>query len=257
MEADGGGANSGVLLEARKLSKWYGPFKAVDQVDLAVRAHDIHVLIGPNGAGKSTVLNLLGGQTLPSAGEVYLAGQPLGRTRPSWRARAGVGRSFQLTSIVPGFTCLENVVLAVQAKRGLLGLLRLRSRAEDLAFARELLALVDLENAADTPAELLSHGQQRQLEIAAALGGRPRLLLLDEPSSGMSAHERAGLGDLLKRVVQTATVVMAEHDVHVVRSVATRVSAFAEGRLIAEGSADEVFDTPSVRRVFLRGRRDA
>ncbi|TME99791.1 MAG: ATP-binding cassette domain-containing protein [Chloroflexi bacterium] len=107
------------------------------------------------------------------------------------------------------------------------------------------------------PAELLSHGQQRQLEIAVALGGRPRLLLLDEPSSGMSAHERAGLGELLKRVVNTATVVMAEHDVHVVRSVASRVTAFAEGKKIAEGSADEVFESGDVKRVFLRGRRDA
>ena len=92
---------------------------------------------------------------------------------------------------------------------------------------------------------------------AVALGGRPRLLLLDEPSSGMSAHERAGLGELLKRVVNTATVVMAEHDVHVVRSVASRVTAFAEGRKIAEGSADEVFESADVKRVFLRGRRDA
>src|SRR5919206_5120520 len=178
----GEGSDNGVLLSARGLSKWYGPFKAVDGVNLDVRAQDIHVLIGPNGAGKSTILNLLGGQIIPSAGEVYLDGKPLGGARPSSRARAGVGRSFQLTSIVPGFSCLENVVLAVQAKRGLFGLLRLRSREEDLAFARELLALVDLSHAADVPAELLSHGQQRQLEIAAALGGRPRALLLDEPS---------------------------------------------------------------------------
>src|ERR671939_2037560 len=244
-------------MAARGLSKHYGPFRAVHDVDLDIREHDVHVFIGPNGAGKSTVLNLLGGQILPTAGEVYFNGRPLGSTTPSWRARAGIGRSFQLTSIVPGFTCLDNVVLAVQAKRGLFGLLRLRSRNEDLAFAQELLGLVDLSQAADVPAELLSHGQQRQLEIAAALGGRPRLLLLDEPSSGMSAHERAGLGALLKRVVKTATVVMAEHDVHVVRDVATRVSAYAEGRTIAEGTADEVFDAPEVKRVFLRGRRDA
>src|ERR671936_1878297 len=144
-----GEPNGNVLLSARKLSKWYGPFKAVDEVDLDVRAQDIHVLIGPNGAGKSTILNLLGGQIIPSSGEVYLDGRPLGRTRPSWRARAGVGRSFQLTSIVPGFTCLENVVLAVQAKRGLFGLLRLQSHAKDLAFAHELLELVDLSAAAD------------------------------------------------------------------------------------------------------------
>ena len=246
-----------VVISTRGLSKSYGPFKAVDGVDLDVRAHDIHVFIGPNGAGKSTVLNLLGGQILPTSGEIYFEGKALGTTTPSWRARAGIGRSFQLTSIVPGFTCLENVVLAVQAHRGLFGLLRLHSRKEDVALAESLLELVDLRSAADVSAEFLSHGQQRQLEIAVALGGRPRLLLLDEPSSGMSAHERAGLGDLLKRVVNTATVVMAEHDVHVVRTVASRVTAFAEGKKIAEGSADDVFDSADVKRVFLRGRRDA
>jgi branched-chain amino acid transport system ATP-binding protein len=249
--------DAGVVLSTRSLSKSYGPFKAVDAVDLDVRAHDIHVFIGPNGAGKSTVLNMLGGQILPTTGEIFFEGRLLGTTTPSWRARAGIGRSFQLTSIVPGVTCLENVVLAVQAHRGLFGLLRLHSKTEDVQHAHELLTLVDLRGAADVPAELLSHGQQRQLEIAVALGGRPRLLLLDEPSSGMSAHERAGLGELLKRVVNTATVVMAEHDVHVVRTVASRVTAFAEGKKIAEGSADDVFDAAEVKRVFLRGRRDA
>jgi branched-chain amino acid transport system ATP-binding protein len=249
--------DTAILLTTRGLSKSYGPFKAVDDVDLDIQEHDIHVFIGPNGAGKSTVLNMLGGQILPTSGEIVFNGKPLGTSTPSWRARAGIGRSFQLTSIIPGFTCLENVVLAVQAHRGLFGLLRLHSRQEDVALATELLGLVELKQAADVPAELLSHGQQRQLEIAVALGCRPRLLLLDEPSSGMSAHERAGLGSLLKRVVNTATVVMAEHDVHVVRSVASRVTAFAEGKKIAEGSADEVFDSADVKRVFLRGRRDA
>lgn len=249
--------DSEVVLSTRGLSKSYGPFTAVHSVDLDVYAHDIHVFIGPNGAGKSTVLNMLGGQILPSAGEVFFGGRPLGATPPSWRARAGIGRSFQLTSIVPGFTCLENVVLAVQAHRGLFGLLRLRSRTEDITLAEELLELVALRQSANVSAELLSHGAQRQLEIAVSLGGRPKLLLLDEPSSGMSAHERSGLGDLLKRVVKSATVVMAEHDVHVVRTVATRVTAFAEGRKIAEGTADDVFESADVKRVFLRGRRDA
>jgi branched-chain amino acid transport system ATP-binding protein len=248
---------NGVLLTTRALSKSYGQFKAVDDVDLDIKEHDIHVFIGPNGAGKSTVLNLLGGQILPSSGDIIFDGKSLGTSTPSSRARAGIGRSFQLTSIVPGFTCLENVVLAVQAHRGLFGLLRLKSKQQDVALANELLSLVDLREAAGVPAELLSHGQQRQLEIAVAMGGRPRLLLLDEPSSGMSAHERARLGDLLKRVVNNATVVMAEHDVHVVRTVASRVTAFAEGKKLAEGSADEVFDSADVKRVFLRGRRDA
>src|SRR5207245_2206504 len=140
-----------VVLSARGLSKSYGPFKAVDSVDLDVQEHDIHVFIGPNGAGKSTLLNMLGGQILPSAGEVYFKGRSLGATTPSWRARAGIGRSFQLTSIIPGFSCLENVVLAVQAHRGLFSLLRLQSRAEDVELAHELLGLCDLRGAAEVP----------------------------------------------------------------------------------------------------------
>jgi len=243
-------------LAARGLTKAYGPFVAVNGVDLNVEAHAIHALVGPNGAGKSTLLAMLGGQILPTAGEVLFEDRPLGSAKPSQRAHAGISRSFQLTSIVPGFSCLENILLAVQASRGMLSLLRLHSRAEDLAVADELLALVNLREAAEVPAEMLAHGQQRQLEVAAALGSRPRLLLLDEPSSGMSAHERAGLGELLRRVADTATIVMAEHDVHLVRTIATRVTALSEGRKVAEGSADEVFAAPEVMRVFLRGRRD-
>src|SRR3954464_10559901 len=154
----------GIVLETRGLSKQYGPFRAVSDVDLEIHEHDIHVFIGPNGARKAAILNMLGGQILPSSGEVYFDGRPLGRTTPSWRARAGIGRSFQLTSIIPGFSCLENVLLAVQARRGLFGLLRLHSRAEDVARADELLDLVGLHHAANVPAELLAHGQQRQLE---------------------------------------------------------------------------------------------
>ncbi|HEX6513607.1 MAG TPA: ABC transporter ATP-binding protein [Chloroflexota bacterium] len=245
-----------VVLAARGVSKLYGRFKAVDGVDLDVGRNHIHALVGPNGAGKTTLINILGGQILPDTGDVLFEGQPLGRTTPSWRARAGIGRSFQLTSIIPGFSCLQNVLLAVQAKRGMARLLRLRSRFEDLAYAESLLELVGLSHAADIPADLLAHGQQKQLEVATALGARPSVLLLDEPSSGMSAHERAGLAGLLRQVAGSATVVMAEHDVHLVREAATRVTAFSEGRKVAEGSPDEVFAAPEVRRVFLQGRAD-
>ncbi len=245
-----------VVLAARGVSKLFGQFRAVYDVDLEVRRNHIHALVGPNGAGKTTLINILGGQILPTAGEVLFHDQPLGGTTPSWRARAGIGRSFQLTSIIPGFSCLQNVVLAVQARRGMGRLLRLRSRSEDVQHAEGLLALVGLSHAADVPAELLAHGQQKQLEVATALGARPSVLLLDEPSSGMSAHERSGLAGLLRQVAETATIVMAEHDVHLVRQVATRVTAFSEGRKLVEGSAEEVFAAPEVRRVFLQGRPD-
>lgn len=249
-------AGSRSVLSARGLTKAFGSFIAVDHVDLDVNEGDIHALVGPNGAGKTTVINLLGGQLRPTFGEIYFDGKSLGSSKPNARARAGIGRSFQLTSIIPGFTGLDNVLMAVQARRGLVRLLKLRSRAEDVAYARELLAFIGLEDCAEAPAELLAHGQQRQLEVAMALGVRPRVLLLDEPSSGMSAHERQGLGELLRQVAKKATIVMAEHDVLLVRAVASRVTAFSEGRKLMDGTAEEVFRAPEVQRVFLRGVRD-
>jgi branched-chain amino acid transport system ATP-binding protein len=251
---DRGRANA--ILSARGLTKTFGSFCAVDHVDLDVRKGDVHALVGPNGAGKSTILNLFGGQLLPSSGEISLAGRPLGRSTPSARARAGIGHSFQLTSIIPGFTCFENVLTAAQARHGLLGLLRLRPESEDLRLADELLELAGLAEHRDVAADLLAHGLQRQLELAMALGARPRVLLLDEPSSGMSAHERQGLADLLRQIARRTTVIMAEHDVRLVHRVADRVTAFSEGRKVAEGPAAEVFQAPEVQRVFLRGVRD-
>jgi branched-chain amino acid transport system ATP-binding protein len=158
--------------------------------------------------------------------------------------------------LIPGFSCLENVVLAVEARHGMLRMLRAGSGKGDVAQARELLELVGLESQAQQPADALGHGGQKQLEVAMALGGAPRVLLLDEPTSGLTEHERLSLGDLLRRVARQATILMAEHDVDVVRRVATRVTALSLGRKVAEGSAAEVFQNPEVRQVFLRGQED-
>lgn len=240
------------ILSARGLTMRFGGFVAVDGVDLDVLEGEIHALVGPNGAGKSTLLNLLGGQLLQSSGQIHYLGRSLGSSTPHARARLGIGRSFQLTSVVPGFSCLENVVLAVEARHHMAAMLRLRSRADDVERARELLDLVDLSDQGDLPVETLGHGRQKQLEVAMALGGRPRVLLLDEPGSGLTGHERVALGTLLQRVARETTIVMAEHDVALVHRIATRVSAFSLGRKIAEGTAEAVFRTPEVRQVFLR-----
>jgi len=245
------------VLSARGLTMRFGNFTAVEDVDLEVNEGELHALVGPNGAGKSTLLNLLSGQLLQTSGVVHFAGRPLGRTTPHARARMGIGRSFQLTSLVPGFTCLENVVLAVEARHPMAAMLRPRSHWDDVGRARELLELVGLTGQAQVPVDALGHGQQKQLEVAMALGRQPRVLLLDEPTSGLTDHERATLGALLQEVAARSTIVMAEHDVGFVRRVATRVSAFNLGRKIAEGTADEVFDNPQVRQVFLRGADDA
>jgi ABC-type branched-subunit amino acid transport system ATPase component len=246
-----------VVLQARELTMRFGGFTAVDAVDLDVEEGELHTLVGPNGAGKSTLLNVLGGQLLQTSGEIRFLGRSLGRTTPHVRARLGIGRSFQLTSVVPGFTCLENVLLAVEARHSMVGMLRPWSRADDAAQAAELLGLVGLGARAQESVESLGHGQQKQLEVAMAMGRRPRVLLLDEPTSGLTEHERASLGELLQQVARRSTVVMAEHDVDFVRRIATRVTAFNLGRKIAEGSASEVFDSPIVRQVFLRSTADA
>jgi ABC-type branched-subunit amino acid transport system ATPase component len=242
-----------VVLSARGLTMRFGAFTAVDGVDLDVEEGAVHALVGPNGAGKSTLLNLLGGQLLQTAGEIRFLGRSLGSSTPHVRARLGIGRSFQLTSVVPGFSCLENVLLAVEARHSMLAMLRTRPRRDDAEHALQLLDLVGLGARAGDHADALGNGQRKQLEVAMALGRRPRVLLLDEPTAGLTEHERASLGELLRRVAERSTIVMAEHDVDFVRRVATRVSAFNLGRRIAEGGAGEVFDSPIVRQVFLRG----
>jgi ABC-type branched-subunit amino acid transport system ATPase component len=256
-QAGAGNASPAIILSAQGLTMRFGPFTAVDNVDLEIREGQVHALVGPNGAGKSTLLSMLGGQLLQTSGELRFQGRPLRARSPHHRARLGFGRAFQLTSVIPGFSCLENVVLAVEARHRMLSSLRLRILASDHERATELLDLVGLARHAQTPADVLGHGGQKQLEVAMALGNQPRLLLLDEPTSGLTAHERANLADLLERVAQRSTIVMAEHDVSFVRRIATRVTAFSLGRKIAEGSADEVFAHPQVREVFLRGADNA
>jgi branched-chain amino acid transport system ATP-binding protein len=246
-----------VVLSARGLTMRFGGFTAVDGVDLDVEEGDLHALVGPNGAGKSTLLNLLGGQLAQTSGEIRFLDRSLGTTTPHVRARMGIGRSFQLTSVVPGFTCLENVLLAVEARHPMVAMLRPVPRADDAAQAAEMLELVGLTARAHVPVESLGHGQQKQLEVAIAMGRSPRVLLLDEPTSGLTEHERASLGLLLQQVARRSTIVMAEHDVDFVRRIATRVTAFNLGAKIAEGSAREVFDSPIVRQVFLRSTVDA
>jgi branched-chain amino acid transport system ATP-binding protein len=235
------------VLSARGLTKSFGSFKAVDSVNLDIPKARF-TPCRPNGAGKTTVLNLLGGQLLPTAGEIRFAADP--RRQPAQRSSACRRRSvIPVDDIIP--PCLDNVLIAVQAN-AVLRLLRPQPRRMRSTRAS---CWPQRSDAAGMAADVGARSAA-PVEIAMALGGRPRVLLLDEPSSGMSGHERQGLGVLLQQVAQKTTIVMAEHDVHLVHAVATRVTAFSEGRTVAEGTAEEVFQAPEVQRVFLRGVRD-
>jgi branched-chain amino acid transport system ATP-binding protein len=241
------------MLEARDLHRRFGGLSAIDGVSLSVARREIVALIGPNGAGKSTLFNLLTGHLRPDAGSVRLGGREVTGLAPHRLCALGVGRSFQRTNIFPRLSVLENVQAAIIARRG-----RGRdlwSRAEGLFRdeAQALLRDVNLLDKAALAGGALSHGNQKQLELGIALAGRPELLLLDEPTAGMSAAETRDSMALLRRIAteRGLTLLFTEHDMGVVFSTAQRIAVLHQGRLIAAGTPEEIRAHPEVRRVYL------
>jgi branched-chain amino acid transport system ATP-binding protein len=243
------------LLETRALSRAFGALQAVDHVDFAVEPGELRAVIGPNGAGKTTFFHLISGVLRPTAGDVRFRGEAVSALPVYARCRRGISRTFQITSLFPELTALENVRLAIQAKAGgnsrLLGGRALLTRTE--ARARETLAFLGLADRAGAPASTLPHGDQRLLEIAMALAQEPALLLLDEPTQGLASEETAATAALIKRIARerTLTILLVEHDMDVVFNVADRVSVLHFGQLIAEGSPAEIRRNSDVQQAYL------
>jgi branched-chain amino acid transport system ATP-binding protein len=243
------------LLETRRLTRVFGALQAVSGVDMTVEPGELRAVIGPNGAGKTTFFHLVSGVLRPSAGEVIFRGEPVSAFPAHARCRRGMSRTFQITSLFPELSVLENVRLAVQAKgRGntrLLGGGRLLARTE--ARAREALGFVSLVDRADAPASTLPHGDQRLLELAMALAQGPELLLLDEPTQGLASEETAATAALVRRIARERrlTILLVEHDMDVVFNIADRVSVLHFGRLIAEGSPAEIRRNAEVQKAYL------
>jgi branched-chain amino acid transport system ATP-binding protein len=242
-----------LALELNGVSKAFGGLRAVDDVQLAVRAGERRALIGPNGAGKTTLFNLISGELSVTSGTIVLFGRDVTRTAPHRRAALGLARTFQITNLFPTLTVLNNCVLAVQAltptKFAMLRPLAGFGVLEDRA--RETLASVGLSEQAETEVRHLSHGEQRQLEIALALAGRPRVLLLDEPCAGLSPAESNLMAGLLRRLDPAITVLMIEHDMDIALEIAQHVTVLHYGRVIADGPRDEVKANPTVREIYL------
>ncbi|WP_237477552.1 ABC transporter ATP-binding protein [Lichenibacterium dinghuense] len=239
------------LLAASNLAKSFGGVEAVRGVGLTVGAGEVVALIGPNGAGKSTLFGLLNGQVRPDAGTVRLAGRDVTGWPPRRVARAGVGRTFQVAATFGSMTVRENVGTAVLIRTGRVG--RLLGRADVGAEAEALLDRAGLVGAADRPAAALAYGDVKRLELAMALAGRPRLLLMDEPTAGMAPGER---GATMRATVAEARragigLLFTEHDMDVVFAHADRVLVLSRGRLIAEGPPEAVRRDPEVRAVYL------
>lgn len=253
-------ADSGqVALRAVGLKKHFGGLTAVSDVSLDVHTGGIHAVIGPNGAGKSTLINLLSGDLTPSAGEIMLDGNDITRLAPDRRARAGLGRSYQKTTIFPQFTAQENVRLAAQAHAAsplkMFG--NVFSDADVNRRTREALEQAGLSARAQMTATHLSHGEQRQLEIAMVLATQPRIILLDEPLAGMGQSEARKVVDLIASLKKGRAVLVVEHDMDAVFELADRLTVMADGHVIASGLPQDVRVDPAVRLAYLGVEEDA
>jgi len=244
---------SEAMLELKHLKKNYGALTVTDDVSLAVSRNELHAIIGPNGAGKTTLIHQISGLAPSNSGHVLLDGEEVTGLDLPHRVKKGLVRSFQITSILPGFTVLENVALAVQSRSGSSFRFFGRAAAEEAlnAPARAALAEVGLSARAETRAGLLSHGEKRQLELAIALAAEPKVLLLDEPLAGTGPEESAVLIALLKRLKGRVTIILIEHDMEAVFALADRVSVLVYGRIIATGTPQAIRDNKDVRAAYL------
>jgi branched-chain amino acid transport system ATP-binding protein len=235
------------------LCKAFGGLRAVEGVDLIVAPGERRALIGPNGAGKTTLFNLISGDLPPSGGRITFFGLDMTMLPPNRRAALGVARTYQITNLFPSLTVLDNLVLAVQAlERIKFMLLRPITTYPHLyARARAILDSVGLTDKEGEVVRNLSHGEQRQMEIALALAGRPRLLLLDEPTAGLSPAESRMMTALLKRLDDAITLLVIEHDMDVAFALTDRVTVLHNGKVVADGSGDEVKANPLVREIYL------
>ena len=241
------------LLEIEALTKRFGGVMASDGVSLAVPSGELHAIIGPNGAGKTTLIGQLSGEIAPDSGRIRFDRRDITALPVYRRSRLGLARSFQITSLFPDFTALDNVALAVQAHSGH-SFRFWRNARREMALRQPAQAVLDrlgLAARAGGVVADLSHGERRQLEIAMALVSGPRLLLLDEPMAGMAPDESARLVETLRKLKGSVTILLIEHDMDAVFALADRISVLVYGRIIASGDAAAIKADPAVRQAYL------
>lgn len=241
------------ILKVSGLNKAFGALKATDDLNLDIEAGTIHGLIGPNGAGKTTAINQLSGEMFADKGSVIFDGQDVTRMPIHKRAKLGLQRSYQITSLFPEFTALDNVALAVQATDGHSFKFWNKARLDPTLIdpAMRYLEQVGMSEFAHVPVTDLAHGQQRQLEVAMTLATRPKMLLLDEPMAGMGQSESQSMMEVLRPLKGKITILMVEHDMDVVFALADRISVLVRGHCIVTGTPDEIRSNKEVRTAYL------
>lgn len=241
------------ILRTERLTKAFGSLVVTNEVDLSVDVSERHAIIGPNGAGKTSLMHQIGGQLRPTSGRIFFKDKDVTGLPPETICRLGIARTFQRNNLFQSLTVIENVRLAVQAARG--GSLNFYTPAAKLKtlveFAERILSQVDLFSQASKPVHELSYGEQRQLEIAIALASEPDLLLLDEPTSGIAPAETARMIALIAGLSRRFAIVLIEHDMQVVFSLADRITVLSRGEILASGTPDQIRSDPQVREVYL------
>jgi len=248
------------IIETRDLSISFGGHTAVDSVSLSVPTNHFKSIIGPNGAGKTTFFNLLSGQLLPTKGEIFLKGENITNLSPVKRTRKGIGRSFQITNVFPNLTVLENVRLAVQSQAGIRYqmMIHFRKYKELELEAEEWLRTVLLESKKDTLAKNLAHGEKRKLEIAMLLALNTEVLLLDEPTAGMSLEDVPAILEVIKRIKEKGdrTILLIEHKMDMILDLSDSVMVLYNGALLADGTPEEIMKNEIVQSAYLGGHFD-
>jgi branched-chain amino acid transport system ATP-binding protein len=246
-------SSAACVLQTRKLRMAFGGLTIFKGLDFTLQRGERHAVIGPNGAGKSTFVNLVTGLLRPTGGELWLDGQDVTRSTPQQRVKAGLVRTFQLNTLFPSLTPLESVVLAICQRDGVArpSMRPVHRCVAQIEEAGNLLERLGLLAAYRTPTQELSYGEQRVLEVVLAFAMRPRVLLLDEPAAGLSTAQGVALFDQLSHLAGDTTVLFIEHDMHLVFRFADRVSVFAGGEMIAQGTPDQVRINEDVRKAYL------
>lgn len=240
------------ILEVRSVSRNFGKFKALNNVSVSFQAGELTAIIGPNGAGKSTFFNVISGGVPPSEGQVLFEGRDITGIAPHDFARIGIAKSFQITNVFKQLSAFENVRVALQMRVSRFQLLRPRQAYEELAQRTDaLLARVGLTASRDKLAGDLAHGQQRSLEVAMALACDPKLLLMDEPTAGMSPEETTVMMNLIRQLAAERTVILVEHKMKLVMGLCKRLIVLHHGELLVDGNPDEIRANAEVKRVYL------
>ena len=242
---------SDILLALEGVTVSFDGFKAVNDLSLYIQKGELRVIIGPNGAGKTTVLDLICGRTKVSEGSIQFKDTEVTRLKEHQIVRLGIGRKFQNPSIYEDLTVFENLEISYPKGRGVFGALGFRRSKEVIERIHEIAEMIFLKEQLDTRSEILSHGQKQWLEIGMLLIQDPELLMLDEPVAGMSVAERVKTAELLNRIIEGRAVIVIEHDMKFVESIAHKVTVLHQGKVLAEGRMDVIQDDPKVREVYL------